>query len=290
MNTKLTIGTRASKLALWQAERVKFLLETQGFSLQIKKITTKGDQILDRPLYEVGGKGLFLKEIEEELLAGKIDLAVHSLKDVPFELTEGLEIAAILEREDPCDAFVSRRGLAIKDLEKESVIGTSSLRRKIQLQKRYPHLKFKEIRGNVDTRLKKLEEGAFDGIVLAVAGLKRLGLSQKITQVLNIVPAVGQGAIGIEIRSRDGKLKKILLPLHHAPTAQCVSLEREYLKAVQGDCQTPLGCHVTFDEKDPHQFHMRYFLANPDGSDYHEGKVSDSWEKADRVLKNCLDP
>lgn len=288
MNATLTIGTRGSKLALWQAKHVRSLLEAGEISVEIKKIITKGDQILDRSLYEVGGKGLFLKEIEEELVDQKIDLAVHSLKDVPFELTKGLEIVAILEREDPHDAFVSRDGLKIQDLAEGSVIGTSSLRRRIQLQRLCPHLKFKEMRGNVDTRLKKLEEGAFDGIVLAVAGLKRLGLSQKITQVLDIVPAAGQGAIGIEIRSQDETLKEILKCLHHEFTARCVDLERQYLRAVQGDCQTPLGCHVVFDEKDPQKFMMCYFLANPDGSDYREGKTAGLWKEADRVLKGCL--
>lgn len=263
---KIRIGTRASKLALWQAHHVQSLLENLGHEVSLTKITTKGDQILDRSLSEIGGKGLFLKEIEDALLANQVDIAVHSLKDVPFSLPEGLQLSCILPREDSTDAFVCNTAKAIADLPEGARVGTSSLRRSVQLKKAYPGLVFEPLRGNVDTRLAKLDAGEFDAIVLASAGLIRLGLADRITERLNIVSAVGQGAIGIECRAEDEALQAILKELHHAETADCVEVERLFLKHVEGSCQTPLGCHVTLSSES--EFDMRAFYAKPDGSDY----------------------
>lgn len=286
MKTIITIGTRPSKLALWQAEHVRAQLQKlhPQLTIRLQKITTKGDQILDRSLMAIGGKGLFLKEIEDALLAGEIDLAVHSLKDVPFVLPDGLVLSAILEREDPSDAWINRENQPLQNMTAGAVIGTTSLRRKIQLQKRYPHLVFQDLRGNVDTRLAKLQNGLFDGIVLATAGLKRLGLAAHITHKLDIVSAVGQGAIGIECRDNDADVKLLVAPLNHEETSTCVAMERYFLKTVQGSCQTPLGAlctlapHPVCDHPLPGTgrgqgegiFTLRCFLAEPDGSKYRE--------------------
>lgn len=273
----LVIGTRPSKLALWQAEHVKSLLAAQGVACELKKITTKGDKILDRSLVAIGGKGLFLKEIEDELLAGSVDLAVHSMKDVPYDLPRGLVLAAILPREDAADAWLSSDGKKISEMPAGAVVGTTSLRRQVQLKKMFPHLMFKDLRGNVDTRLNKLKAGEFDGIVLALAGLKRLGLAEHVTERLDLVAAAGQGAIGIECREDAVAIKKILSSLNDAETARCVAVERDFLRSVNGSCQTPVGCHVVTDAQDPSSYVMRTFQANPDGSDARETRVMGSW-------------
>lgn len=262
---KIIIGTRASPLALWQANHVKALLETH-FSVQVEltKISTKGDQIQDRSLMEIGGKGLFLKEIEDALIAGEVDIAVHSMKDVPFDLPEGLILGAILQREDPSDAFVSEEYADISDLPAGAVVGTSSIRRLTQLQKQHPKLIFEALRGNVDTRLRKLQDGHFDAIVLASAGLIRLGLSQHIRHRLNIVGAVGQGAVGIEYRKDRQDVKDMLLKLNHDKTWTEVNWERYFSRRLQGSCQTPLGCFVQRQSED--QFDVQCFFATVDGA------------------------
>lgn len=286
MSRKIIIGTRASRLALAQAQIVAARLVEQGCEIELKKISTRGDEILDRSLVELGGKGLFLKELEEELQAGRIDIAVHSLKDMPFDLPERLVIGAVLEREEAGDAFLSRDHKKIAELPAGAVIGTASLRRLVQVQKKFPHLVFKTLRGNVETRLSRMQQGEFDGIVLAVAGLIRLGLTQHITEKLDIIPAVGQGTIAVECRGTDLSVRELLAPLHDELTGRCVALEREFLKKVEGNCQTPLGCHVTGFPDDPQKFMMRYFLSEVDGSHFRQGELSASWEEGALLVKN----
>lgn len=270
MPRDLIIGSRASKLALWQAEHVQALLKKIGIKTQIKKITTEGDRIQDRSLWELGGKGLFLKEIEEELVAGTIDLAVHSLKDVPYDLPTGLVIGAVLEREDPSDAFVSVKYKSIQDLPAEAKVGTSSLRRLVQLKRKYPNCNYESLRGNVDTRLKKLDAGDFDAIILASAGLMRLGLEKRIGERLDIIPAAAQGAIGIECRADHEAVLKSIAPLNHEITARVVTVERDFLRDVQGTCQTPVGCFVTVDPHDLSHYQMKAFVADVDGGNFRE--------------------
>lgn len=259
----LKLGTRGSKLALWQAQHVQELLLAKGVAVELVTIVTSGDQIQDKPLVDIGGKGLFLKEIEDALLAKTIDFAVHSLKDVPFVLPEGLQLVSVLKREDASDAFVSRTGKAIQHLPKGAKIGTSSLRRSVQLKAKFPDLKFVDLRGNVDTRLRKLISGEFEGLILASAGLIRLGLKHHITHTLSIVAAVGQGAIALECRSEDAETCKILEKLNHQETFECVEIEREFLRIVEGSCQTPLGCHVKKLKED--DYTMNLFIADNNG-------------------------
>ncbi len=261
---KIIIGTRSSKLALWQAEFVKAELNRlyPDIEIELNKIKTTGDKILDVPLAQVGGKGLFVKEIEEALLGGKADIAVHSMKDVPTEFPEGLRLAVICEREDPRDALISqmqnsRPGESpestkfkiknFKSLPKGAKIGTSSLRRACQLLSLRPDLKIEQLRGNLDTRLRKLDEGRFDAIILAAAGLKRLGLEKRITEILPFeisLPAIGQGAVGIECRIDDEFINKVIAPLDHPETAVCVKAERAFLKKLEGGCQVPIAAHA----------------------------------------------
>jgi len=244
------LGTRKSLLAMTQSTWVKNKIEQKwpDVEVQLVKITTKGDKILDVPLAKVGGKGLFVKEIEEALLRKDIDIAVHSLKDVPAELPDGLEVSVFPEREDARDALISRNGQLLKDLPQGARIGTSSLRRVAQLRKVRPDFQIEALRGNLDTRLKKLEDGEFDAIILAAAGLNRLSLSDKITECLDpelMLPAVGQGALGIEFRCDDDEIKKILASIHHEETAICVKAERAFLARLEGGCQVPIGAHAT---------------------------------------------
>jgi hydroxymethylbilane synthase len=246
--SKLVIATRESRLALWQAEHVKSLLEQRGHEVSLLGMTTKGDQILDRSLSKVGGKGLFVKELEVALERGQADLAVHSLKDVPMDLPEGFALACVMEREDPRDAFVSNRYAALADLPPGAVVGTSSLRRIVLLRALRPDLKIEPLRGNLDTRLRKLDDGQYDAIVLAAAGLKRLGLGQRIRQVFEpdqMLPAAGQGALGIEVRSNRDDLLQILAPLAHQTTWLAVAAERAVSRAMGGSCSMPLAAHAT---------------------------------------------
>jgi hydroxymethylbilane synthase len=266
----LTIATRESPLALWQAEHVRARLEAlhPGLRVAILGMTTRGDQILDVTLSKVGGKGLFVKELEVALADGRADLAVHSMKDVPMALPEGFELAVIGEREDPRDAFVSNRYTRLSELPPGAVVGTSSLRREAQLRMRYPHLAVKPLRGNVGTRLKKLDGGEFDAILLAAAGLIRLGHQERIRSLLDTaqsLPAAGQGALGIEIRSGRPDLATLLAPLNHAPTAACVRAERQVSRVLGGSCQVPLGAHAVLRDG---MLHLDGFVASADGQTF----------------------
>jgi len=261
-NNKVIIATRGSKLALWQADWVKAELERRypGIRIELKKIKTTGDKILDVPLAKVGGKGLFVKEIEEALLRKDADLAVHSMKDVPVDLPEGLHIAAVCKREDPRDAFLTqirnlpagRQGSKFeirnfKELPIGAKVGTSSLRRACQLLNIRPDLNITQLRGNLDTRIRKLDEGQFDAIIVAAAGVKRLGLVQRITEILGAgisLPAIGQGAVGIECRVNDEFINKMIEPLNHPETAVCVCAERAFLRKLEGGCQVPIAAYA----------------------------------------------
>ena len=245
----LKIATRKSPLALWQANWIKGRLEGlyPGIEVELVKIVTKGDKILDVPLAQVGGKGLFVKEIEDALLDGRADIAVHSMKDVPTEFPEGLHLAVITEREDPRDAWFSASGKSFEEMPLGAKIGTSSLRRKVQLKGKRPDLVFEDLRGNVDTRLRKLEEGQYDAIVLAAAGVKRLGVSDKVTDYLGadyVLPAVGQGAVGIECRIDDLETNEMIAPLRHDDTQTAVVAERSFLAKLEGGCQVPIASYA----------------------------------------------
>jgi hydroxymethylbilane synthase len=242
---KIVIATRESRLALWQAEHVKALLEARlGWQVELLGMTTQGDQILDRSLSKVGGKGLFVKELEVALSEGRADLAVHSLKDVPMDLPEGFALACVLEREDPRDAFVSNQFASLADLPQGAVVGTSSLRRLVLLKALRPDLKVEPLRGNLDTRLRKLDEGQYQAIVLAAAGLKRLGLEARIRNTFeptDMLPAAGQGALGIEVRADRADLMEALATLAHLPTWLAVTAERTVSRAMGGSCSMPLA-------------------------------------------------
>ena len=246
--SQFTIATRESRLALWQAEHVKALLEQRGHRIELLGMTTKGDQILDRSLSKVGGKGLFVKELEVALEEGRADLAVHSLKDVPMDLPEGFALACVMEREDPRDAFVSNTYASLADLPQGAVVGTSSLRRVVLLKAQRPDLRIEPLRGNLDTRLRKLDDGNYDGIVLAAAGLKRLGLATRIRQVFEpaeMLPAAGQGALGIEIRGGRDDVAQALAALANQSTWLAVAAERAVSRAMGGSCSMPLAAYAT---------------------------------------------
>lgn len=264
---KLVIASRESALAMWQARYIQATLQALYPStlVEILGMTTTGDQILDSPLAKIGGKGLFVKELEQALADGRADLAVHSMKDVPMHLPEGFAMAAIGEREDPRDAFVSNHYASLEALPEGSVVGTSSLRRQSQLQARFPHLKIESLRGNLQTRLRKLDEGQYAAIILAAAGLIRLGLGDRIKQTIapeQSIPAVGQGALGIEIKASRADLLPILAPLNHAQTACCVEAERGMSRALAGSCTVPLGAFARIDGA---QVRITGFVASVDG-------------------------
>lgn len=245
---KIVIATRESRLALWQAEHVKARLQALGHTVSLLGMTTQGDQILDRSLSKVGGKGLFVKELEQALEDGRADIAVHSLKDVPMDLPEGFALACVMEREDPRDALVSPRYAALADLPQGAVVGTSSLRRVVLLKALRPDLRIEPLRGNLDTRLRKLDEGGYDAIVLAAAGLKRLGLGGRIRCAFaptEMLPAAGQGALGIEVLADRADLFDALAPLAHADTWTAVSAERAVSRAMGGSCSMPLAAFAT---------------------------------------------
>ncbi|MBK6758401.1 MAG: hydroxymethylbilane synthase [Moraxellaceae bacterium] len=248
----LRIATRKSPLALWQAEYVKanLLKHHPHLIIELVTFTTQGDKILDVPLAKIGGKGLFVKELESAMLAGEADLAVHSMKDVPMEYPEGLAITTICEREDPTDAFVSNNFATFDDLPQGAIVGTSSLRRQCQLRALRPDLVIRDLRGNVGTRLGRLDNNEYDAIILASAGLKRLGLETRLRQQLTqLLPAVGQGAVGIETRINDTELHRLLAPLHHPQTALCVQAERAMNRRLQGGCQVPIAGYATIDNQ-----------------------------------------
>lgn len=268
MSALIRIATRTSPLALWQAEHVAQRLQAchPGLQVELVGMVTKGDKVLDSPLAKIGGKGLFVKELELGLLEGKADIAVHSMKDVPMEFPEGLHLPIIMEREDPRDAFVSNAYPSLAALPEGAVVGTSSLRRQAQLRARYPHLQIKDLRGNVNTRLSKLDAGEYAAIVLAAAGLLRLGLPQRITAYLapeESLPAIGQGAIGIECRRGDAVVEALLAPLLHPETAVRVRAERAFNRRLNGGCQVPVA---GFAELADGALRLRGLLAEPDGS------------------------
>lgn len=264
---KLVIATRESALAMWQARFIQSRLQAlyPETLVEVLGMTTTGDQILDVPLAKVGGKGLFVKELEMALVEGRADLAVHSMKDVPMNLPEGFVLVATGEREDPRDAFISNDFASLEDLPIGSIVGTSSLRRQSQLQARLPHLKIESLRGNLQTRLRKLDEGQYAAIILAAAGLIRLGLSARIRSVISpehSIPAVGQGALGIEICSHRTDLHAVLAPLNHADTQLCVVAERAMSRALAGSCTVPLGAHAVCDADN---IRITGFVASADG-------------------------
>lgn len=259
----ITIATRESRLALWQAEHVKNLLETQGHSVCLLGMTTQGDQILDQSLSKIGGKGLFVKELEIAMQEGRADMAVHSLKDVPMDLPPGFTLACVLKREDPRDAFVSNHYRSLADLPQGATVGTSSLRRTVLLYALRPDLKILPLRGNLDTRLRKLDEGQFDGIVLAAAGLLRLDLSHRIRGYFDIAempPAAGQGALGLEVLSTRQDLVQALAPFAHQATWIAVTAERAISRAMGGNCSMPLAAHATWQNS---QLHLHAAWGNP---------------------------
>jgi hydroxymethylbilane synthase len=267
----LRIATRESLLALWQAEYIKARLEDchPGLQVELLGMTTRGDQLLDSPLSKIGGKALFVKELEQALLDGRADIAVHSMKDVPMEFPEGLGLAIICEREDPRDAFVSNHYADVDALPQGARVGTSSLRRECQLRARRPDLQISSLRGNVQTRLRKLDDGEFDAIILASAGLIRLELQQRIASFMNVedsLPACGQGAVGVETRLDDNWVRELLAPLHDADSAAKVMAERAMNTRLQGGCQVPIaGYAITDDSRDDHLW-LRALVGEPDGS------------------------
>ena len=264
----LKIATRQSPLALWQAEHIRARLEGLYPDLQVElvKFVTQGDKILDTPLAKIGGKGLFVKELEAALLDGRADLAVHSMKDVPMALPEGLTLAVICEREDPLDAFVSNHFENFADLPQGAKVGTSSLRRKSQILKQRPDLQIIDLRGNVGTRLAKLDEGQYDAIILASAGLKRLGLEQRIRHCIApdiSLPAVGQGALGLECRANDAEVLSLIAPLLHPETDVCVRAERAFNAYLEGGCQVPIAGYATLQNG---QIHIEGRVGSVDGN------------------------
>jgi hydroxymethylbilane synthase len=268
MTQTLRIATRQSPLALWQAEHVAAALGRvhPGLVVEIVGMTTRGDRILDAPLAKVGGKGLFVKELEQGMLEGTADIAVHSMKDVPVDFPPGLRLAVILEREDPRDAFVSERFDGLADLPKGARVGTSSLRRQCQILERRPDLRIEPLRGNVNTRLARLDAGDYDAIILAAAGLKRLGFAARIRRLLEpgeSLPAIGQGAIGIECRIDDARTNALIAPLHHTDTAERVLAERALNHRLQGGCQVPIAGYATLDGD---RLDLSGLVGDPDGS------------------------
>ncbi len=281
----IRIATRQSPLALWQAEHVAELLEQAypNVTTELVKMVTRGDKILDAPLAKVGGKGLFVKELEQGMLEGEADIAVHSMKDVPIEFPEGLHLAAILTREDPTDAFVSNQYKSFSELPTRARIGTSSLRRECQLKQHLPEAEVLPLRGNVNTRLAKLDAGEYDAIILASAGLKRLGMGDRITQTLDTsvsLPAVGQGAIGIECRVDDVEINQMLAALHDQVTGVCVKAERAMNTRLNGGCQVPIAGFAILQET---QVFMRGLVGSPDGQVIYRAERAGSIEQAESL-------
>ena len=281
----IRIATRKSPLAMWQAEFVKAELEQAhpGLVVELLPMVTKGDIILDTPLAKVGGKGLFVKELEIAMLEGRADIAVHSMKDVPVEFPEGLGLVTICKREDPRDAFVSNNYDSIDDLPQGAIVGTSSLRRQCQLRSQRPDLIVNDLRGNVNTRLRKLDEGQYDAIILATAGLKRLKMNDRIRCEIapeTSLPAVGQGAVGIECRLDDQRVRQLLAPLNHQPTATRVLCERAMNNRLQGGCQVPIGSYAELQDD---TIWLRALVGEPDGSIIVRAEISGPIENAEQL-------
>ncbi|MCF2910878.1 hydroxymethylbilane synthase [Pseudoalteromonas sp. DL2-H2.2] len=293
-NNVLRIATRKSALALWQAEFVKAELEKfhADLTVELVPMSTKGDKILDTPLAKIGGKGLFVKELEQAMLEGRADIAVHSMKDVPVDFPEGLELHTICEREDPRDAFVSNHYQALADLPAGAVVGTSSLRRQCQIRAMRPDLVIKDLRGNVNTRLAKLDAGEFDAIILAAAGLIRLEMAERIASFVSVedsLPANGQGAVGIECRSDDAQVQAWLAPLEHSETRMRVLAERAMNRRLEGGCQVPIGA---FAEIAGEQLTLRGLVGAVDGSQIlrgeQSGPVTDAEQLGIRLAETLL--
>ena len=283
--TKLVIASRESALAMWQALHIQARLQVlyPQCDVQILGMTTTGDQILDSPLSRIGGKGLFVKELEMALAEGSADLAVHSMKDVPMNLPDGFMMAATGEREDARDAFVSNNYANLQSLPHGSIVGTSSLRRQSQLQHRFPHLVIQSLRGNVQTRLRKLDENQYAAIILAAAGLIRLGMGERIRDFISTtdsIPAVGQGALGIEIRADRTDLIEVLAPLNHLDTQLCVEAERGFSRALAGSCTVPLGAYAL---RDGDSINMTGFVASVDGKEMLREKITGLAANAEAV-------
>lgn len=279
---KTVIGSRGSKLALWQAEHIKSLLhrEYPDIEIEIRVIKTRGDLIQDTPLAKIGNKGLFTKEIEQALLRREIDLAVHSMKDLPTTLPAGLIIGAVLRREDPRDAFVSYKYSAFAELPESATLATSSLRRRVNILHLRPDIKIVDMRGNLDTRLRKLKEFDYDGMLLAAAGLLRLGLSEKIAEIIpaqRMLPAVAQGALAVEIREDDPYMRKLLQPLHHTETFAAVTAERAFLAELEGGCQVPAGALATIAEN---HLYIEGFISDLNANHYLHTKLHGNIEDA----------
>jgi hydroxymethylbilane synthase len=286
-NTTVRIATRKSALALWQAEYVKAQLEHfhTGINVELVPMTTKGDIILDTPLAKVGGKGLFVKELEVAMLEDRADIAVHSMKDVPVDFPEGLGLEVICPREDPRDAFVSNTFKTLSELPQGAIVGTSSLRRQCQLKASRPDLDIRDLRGNVNTRLRKLDEGQYDAIILAAAGLIRLEMSERIAQFIEpeeMLPANGQGAVGIECRNDDATIKALLAPLECGTTRIRVLAERAMNKALQGGCQVPIGSYGVISE-DGKELHLRGLVGAIDGSEMIESEITGPVEQGEAL-------
>jgi len=297
MSNLLRIGTRGSKLALWQANFVKQSLQKifPELLVYLKIIKTSGDNFQDRSLSSVGGKGLFVKEIEEAMLNGQVDIAVHSMKDVPVTIPRGLEIPTFLSREDPRDVLLSNGKVEFENLARSSVLGTGSLRRQVQIKKLRDDLELKPIRGNVDTRIKKLISGQYDALVLASAGIKRLGLKGEITQYFSttdIIPSPGQGIIGIECRENDIEIKEMISNINDSNSMFCIGAERNFVAKMGGDCSLPLGCYCEI--KDKNKIQISGFVASVDGKDFIKDNISGSIEDniklssqlAERIISN----
>lgn len=284
-DNKITIATRKSPLAMWQAEHVKAQLEQAHSDLQVELMgmSTQGDRILDTPLAKIGGKGLFVKELEQGMLDGRADIAVHSMKDVPVAFPDGLHLPVIMSREDPRDAFVSNQFDGLDALPEGARVGTSSLRRQCQLAANRPDLEILPLRGNVNTRLRKLDDGEYEAIILASAGLIRLGFAERIRNYIDTdssLPAIGQGAIGIECRSDDERINTLLAPLHDTDTASCVLAERAMNQRLEGGCQVPIGGHAVLEGD---QLYLRGLVGSNDGSQIVRAEGRAPREQADQL-------
>ncbi len=285
---RVVIATRESPLALWQAEHVQGILRAQGAQVDLLGMTTRGDQILDRTLSKVGGKGLFVKELEVALLEGRADLAVHSLKDVPMELPPEFELAAVMTREDPRDCVVSNTFATLESMPAGARIGTSSLRRELMLRARFPHLSIHSIRGNVGTRLAKLDRGEFDALVMAAAGLKRLGLAERIRQIIPTtvsLPAPGQGALGIEVLRSHPSVKSLLAPLNDASTRAATAAERGVSRGLGGSCQVPLAAYAEVEGTD---LRLRALVGNAATGEFVETEIRGPVADAEAIAAEAV--
>lgn len=291
MTQTVRIATRKSKLALWQAEHIQQRLEElhPGLTVELVPMSTKGDVILDTPLAKIGGKGLFVKELEVAMLEGRADIAVHSMKDLPVEFPDGLELHTICEREDPRDAFVSGKYNNLNEMPEGAVVGTCSLRRRCQVMEQFPHLVIKDLRGNVQTRLRKLDDGEFDAIILAASGLIRLELGDRITSFIPVeqsLPANGQGALGIECRSDDDAMKQLLQPLQCQETRIRVLAERAMNRRLEGGCQVPIGAYAELSDD---HIYLRGLVGDPDGKQVLRDEIEGPAAEAEALGKELAE-